>query len=145
MNTAHRLAGIARPTDLEDRLEQRFGRALTARLEASAIGTDISERLRVARQQALQLARVRRLALIPARQTTVQANGTLATSGWWLRLGTILPAIVLVLGLFGIQEWHERTQIAAAAEVDAALLADDVPVDAYADAGFIEFLKEARR
>lgn len=157
--TAHRLSGIdrsalrpassatsaSRDAAVEDLPELRFGRALAARLDASSMGADISERLRVARQQAVQLARVRRLALQPAPQTSTQRDGTLAATGWWFRLGTVLPAIALVAGLLGIQEWQESTQIAAAAEIDAALLADDVPLDGYADAGFIEFLKEARR
>jgi hypothetical protein len=150
--TAHRLAGIDRSAirsavgDIDRQVlpETRFGRALASRLDGSSVGADIAERLRVARQQAVQLARVRRLALQPARQTTLHSNGTLAASGWWIRLGTVLPALALVVGLLGIEEWQERTQIAAAAEIDAALLADDVPLDAYADAGFIEFLKEAR-
>ena len=40
-----------------------------------------------------------------------------------------------------IQDWQNRTQISVAAEVDAALLGDDLPLNAYSDAGFVEFLK----
>ena len=43
-----------------------------------------------------------------------------------------------------IQHWQDRTQISVAAEVDAALLADDLPPKAYSDAGFVEFLKTPR-
>jgi hypothetical protein len=152
ITTAHRLDGIDR-TSLRPRVgddgspsgaEMRFGRTIASRLDGSAMGSDIAERLRIARQQAVHLARVRRLALQPAQATTRHGDGTLAATAWWMRLGTMLPAVALVAGLVGIQEWHEQTQIAAAAEIDAALLADDVPIDAYADAGFIEFLKEAR-
>jgi hypothetical protein len=126
--------------------EEHFGRRVAARLDETQVGGDFMERLRVARQQAIQLARVRRLALIPAVATQSNGNGTLSLgSPWWWRLSTLLPAVALVAGLYGIQAWQESTQIHAAAEIDALLLSDDVPVDAYADPGFIEFLKESRR
>jgi hypothetical protein len=126
--------------------EERFGRSIASVLDTSQLGADILERLRVARLQASQLARVRRLALVPAAGAQVNGNGTLtAGNPWWWRLSTLLPVAALVAGLFGIQAWQESAQIHAAAEVDALLLSDDVPVDAYADPGFIEFLKESRR
>ena len=59
-------------------------------------------------------------------------------------LGSALPLIALVAGLILIQRGHVNAQIATAAEVDAALLADDLPPTAYGDAGFVEFLKVPR-
>ncbi len=59
----------------------------------------------------------------------------------WTRLGSLIPLAALVLGLLSIQHFHQRSQISAAAEVDAALLGDDVPFAAYSDPGFVEFLK----
>jgi hypothetical protein len=56
-------------------------------------------------------------------------------------LASALPLAVLVLGLLAIQELHSSRLISAAADIDAALLADDLPPDAYQDAGFLEFLK----
>ena len=49
-----------------------------------------------------------------------------------------------MLGLAGIAHVHDRAQIAAVAEVDAALLSDDLPPDAYTDPGFAEYLKTTR-
>jgi hypothetical protein len=57
----------------------------------------------------------------------------------------VLPLAALVLGLMFIQHFHQRSQISAAAEVDAALLGDDVPFAAYNDPGFVEFLKNDGR
>jgi hypothetical protein len=48
---------------------------------------------------------------------------------------------VLVFGLIGIAQWQSESRINDIAEVDAALLTDDVPPDAYADSGFMAFLK----
>lgn len=141
---ASRLAALP-GAELPDLLGKRVSRVLSA--GAEAVNPDVGERLRVARRQALDLARVRRLALIPsAAPSAGQGGRSLALGGgWWGRLGTLVPAVVLVLGLMGIQLWHQETLIQAAAEIDTALLADDAPPAAYADAGFIEFLREAPR
>ena len=53
----------------------------------------------------------------------------------------MLPALALVAGLVLIQRWQDNAQVSVAAEVDAALLSDDLPPNAYSDAGFAEFLK----
>ena len=62
-------------------------------------------------------------------------NGVWDTAGW------IAPLVVLVFGLIGIAQWQSDSRINDIAEVDAALLSDDVPPDAYADLGFLAFLK----
>ena len=67
--------------------------------------------------------------------------GSKSGNDFWTRLGSVLPLIALVLGLLCIQNFHQRSQISAAAEVDAALLGDDLPFLAYSDPGFVEFLK----
>ena len=40
------------------------------------------------------------------------------------------------------QHLHEQAEIRAAAEIDAALLADDLPPEAYGDPGFGAYLKQ---
>ena len=59
----------------------------------------------------------------------------------WNALGWMAPLVVLVFGLIAIAQWQEESRINDIAEVDAALLSDDVPPDAYADSGFMAFLK----
>ena len=54
----------------------------------------------------------------------------------------MLPLVALVGGLVLIQDWQNRTQISVAAEVDEALLGDDLPINAYRDPGFIRFTSE---
>ena len=66
---------------------------------------------------------------------------TLGGVPWWLRLASTLPLLLLVVGLVGIGHLNNLERIRAAADVDAVLLADDLPVAAYADPGFAEFLK----
>lgn len=135
-----------------DALEARFALRVAARLEqlASDVEPDIGERLRVAREQALERARSVRAIQRQAEQEVAFASRSGAAvlgggpSGWWIRLGSIVPIIALLLGLLLIEQWHSRAQISAAAEIDADLLADDLPPDAYSDDGFAEFLKTPR-
>jgi Protein of unknown function (DUF3619) len=61
--------------------------------------------------------------------------------GWWIKFVSVLPLVALICGLIAIQDWHVSNEISAAAEVDASLLADDLPPAAYSDPGFVEFLK----
>jgi hypothetical protein len=128
------------------RIEARFGLRIGALLEEQAQRTphDIAERLRVAREQAIARAR-------SARAATAGSEVTLAAGpaavlgrqrGWLFRFASVLPLVLLVGGLVLIDEWHDRAQIEAAADIDLALLADDLPPDAYSDDGFVEFLQQ---
>jgi hypothetical protein len=131
-----------------DTLETRFGMAVAARLSENAqdLPSDLGERLRFAREQALERGRaLRRAEAVTApQQAGVTAGGALMLGGgprWWFRLVAALPALALVAGLVVIQMGQSSADIAEAAEVDAALLSDDLPPNAYSDAGFVEFLK----
>ena len=121
--------------------QAQFGRRVAARLSAGtdALPNDIAERLRVARAQALANRRQ------PARPATVvvDAGGNAAALGsvWWMRFGTIAPLVALVVGLVGISVWQDDQRFKELAEVDAALLTDDLPPAAYTDPGFAQFLK----
>jgi Protein of unknown function (DUF3619) len=137
-------------------LESRFAQRVAAALTEQQIATprrDIEERLRVARDQALGRAREARRSATAAPAVVVTVGGTAALGGpddaagtpWWLRLSSLLPLAVLLAGLLMIDRNYTQTQIEAAAEVDAALLADDLPPEAYRDPGFAEFLKAERR
>jgi hypothetical protein len=68
-------------------------------------------------------------------------NWSIGSHGRWESFGWIAPVVVLVFGLMAIAQWQNDSRINDIAEVDAALLSDDVPPDAYADSGFLAFLK----
>lgn len=134
-------------------LQNRFALRIAARLNESAlsIGPDVSERLRFARERALQTGREARQRVAAPSNVLLGTGGAAVLggapgsgTGWWVKLGSALPLIALVAGLILIQRGHVNAQIATAAEVDAALLADDLPPTAYGDAGFVEFLKVPR-
>ena len=130
--------------DLVEGLEGRIALRMVARLHEACETTphDISERLRFAREQALARAKATQRVAVAA--TRVQRQGPVAVLGgppsvWW-RLVTALPLVVLMAGLVLIQQHHDQEQEADAAEIDAALLADELPPAAYGDPGFSEFL-----
>jgi hypothetical protein len=134
---------------IEARLAARLSAGLTE--QAQQLPHDIGERLRAAREQALARAiEVRRLAPRPqaAGETGivgVTAGGMALMGGtppWWQRAASVVPLLVLVFGLLLIERQGELEQVRAAAEVDALLLADDLPPDAYTDPGFAQFLRE---
>ncbi len=131
----------ALPYSTVDALEARFARGIVARLSESAdrISPDIAERLRFSREKAVAAARDRREVVLGTGGGTAVAG--VAGSLWWWRIASALPLAALVAGLVLIQDHQARSQISTAAEVDAALLADDVPITAYRDPGFLEYLK----
>lgn len=127
-------------------LEARLALRLTARLNEASVTLphDITERLRVGREQAVARAHQVRRVSATAAAVQVQSNGAAVLSGppsLWLRLVSILPLAVLVAGLVVIQQHHDREQISVAAEIDAALLSDELPPAAYRDPGFSAFLQ----
>jgi Protein of unknown function (DUF3619) len=147
VNTLVKNLSAASSANGSDALESRFALRLAARLSEHTqnIGPDIGERLRISRDLALEKARTARAAqAAQSRSGLTAAGATILGGGWWSRLGIVLPLVALLAGLVLIQQSHLDEQIAAAAEIDAALLADDVPPDAYSDPGFVEFLKTPR-
>jgi type II secretory pathway component PulL len=132
-----------------DALQNRFALRVASRLnEASAdLPADVETRLRFAREQALARAMAARApAASAAPATSLLAAGRAAVLGSggvprWMKLASFMPLVVLLVGLSLIQQWHQSNQVSAAAEIDAELLSDAVPPDAYSDAGFVEFLK----
>jgi Protein of unknown function (DUF3619) len=130
--------------------QERFGLQVAAHLSdsADALPHDISERLRVARQQA-----VTKRKLAPAMRTasSVNVSGGAATLNfgddnvtWWDRIASVIPLIALVAGLIAINVIQNENRARDVAEVDAALLTDDLPPSAYTDPGFVQFLKTRR-
>ena len=132
----------APPLAAADALQARFSLRVTSRLTevSQDLGPDVTERLRFAREKALARAREVRSTEISAPQRT--GRGLVERgSAWWFKLAATLPVIALIAGLVLIQRWQDHAQVSVAAEVDAALLSDDLPPKAYSDAGFAEFLK----
>jgi hypothetical protein len=59
----------------------------------------------------------------------------------WRCAVVALPLVVVVSGLIGFSELAVERSANEVAELEAAVLADDVPISAYADRGFGTYLK----
>ncbi|MGQ3053760.1 MAG: DUF3619 family protein [Roseateles sp.] len=136
----------------------RFGLRVAASLteHSNALPHDVSERLRFAREQAVARASQARAAAGAAVSTSpgvALMGSTLALNGGprsgadggglWTLLLSALPLLLLAAGLLLMQQGQVNEQIAAAAEVDTALLSDSLPPSAFTDPGFAEFLRDA--
>ena len=96
----------------------------------------------------LQKARAGALSRFEARQT---AHGFAWAGHGTGRLGHAphldarfwLPVAILVLGLFAVTYWQQRDN-GDAGEIDIAILADDLPVNAYIDKRFEAWLKRSQ-
>ncbi|PUE06974.1 hypothetical protein B9Z51_13790 [Limnohabitans sp. T6-5] len=133
------------PNELDlDRLGRHFSAQLT--LATPGLPHEISERLRVARLRALA-ERKPQLQSRLVSTAQVNHNGTLTASpdeglNLWSILASALPLLALVLGLLAIQWVQQDNFTSEIAAIDSALLTDELPPDAYADTGFVQFLKQ---
>ena len=112
-----------------------------ARLEGQP-GARIAERLRAARERALER---RRVPAGGAREPVLAGSYNVmgrfgGFGGFSFRL--LLPVAMLVAGLVAIYSWQQEQRAADVEEIDAQLLTDDLPIDAYLDRGFETWLKK---
>lgn len=142
MNSTQRNAAV---------LQNHFALKTVSYLSAGTadLPRDISERLRAARAQAVSQ---RKIAKTQTASHVVQTGGSAALTwgndeglGWWGRIGAVLPLIALVVGLLAINSFQSDNRAQEIAEVDSALLTDELPPAAFADPGFIQFLKINRQ
>jgi len=61
------------------------------------------------------------------------------------RLAVAVPLLALVIGMGGVYQHEQQQQIAELAELDAAVLSDELPLTAYLDPGFNAYLESQQR
>ena len=99
------------------------------------------DRLAAARKAAL--ARKKPHAPVKVAQRQLVGNiGSLFSFSSLGRLAVIVPLLALVVGLAGIYHVEEQQRIAELAELDAAVLSDELPLTAYLDTGFNAYLEK---
>jgi hypothetical protein len=130
----------------QSQLQDRFVRQVASRLTAGTaeIPYNVTERLRAARVQAV--ARRKQAQLLGTPSVVASGDSAAMTFGdddqsLWNRIASALPLIALAAGLILIHAIENDRRASEVAEVDAALLTDDLPPSAYADPGFVQFLK----
>ena len=127
-------------------LQDRYGLKVAARLASGAadLPHDVSERLRVARMQAVSRRKIHQ---VVAASSVVSSGGEAVLGAgdeglnWWNRIASALPLLALVIGLVTINAIQNENIANEMAVLDVALLVDDLPPSAYADPGFVQFIK----
>jgi hypothetical protein len=59
---------------------------------------------------------------------------------WLGRMGVALPLVLALAGVVGMYQAEKQHHISELAEIDAMVLADELPLDAYLDHGFNAYL-----
>ena len=118
--------------------ESRFGNRIRHLLNRGlALDPAQRDRLRAARERALERQRAEP---VPALRWADNVLGSL--DGWrGVSARVLVPLLVLALAVSGIYTWQEKRRVAELVEIDSQLLTDDLPIDAYLDRGFQNWLK----
>ena len=104
---------------------------------------DTVTKLAAARSIALSRKKKDAPLLVAVTQAAVAGHGTLglhAPYTWLRRIGLAMPVIVLIVGLVGIYQFEQQRRIADTADIDTAILTDELPPAAYLDHGFNAYL-----
>ncbi len=131
---------------LHEAAQTRFGYAVAARLSLG------SEQLPAGTMAALDQARMRALARQQRRAgtrvwlggaaTAVIAGGPGDRASWRARLAAALALPALWFGLYALQHYQQERFVHRIADIDTALLLDDLPPQAYTDPGFRHYLRQ---
>ena len=124
-----------------------LGKRLAIMLDDNTdLSYEVTERLRAARTRALSIRRITQPQLQTAQE--IQAQNGLALLKfpsqiqWFFQtFGSFIPLLGLVAGLVLIHEFHNDQSALELAEIDSALLIDDLPPNAYTDPSFLDYLK----
>lgn len=121
--------------------EELFARQVCRVLDrgTQSLDHEIAERLRAARERALQHQRV------VVHQTALVGAGSTALLGDHEErhpLRTLLAMLALLVGVTLAYVWNGFNQATDNEAIDSALLADDLPPHAYLDKGFQAWLEK---
>jgi hypothetical protein len=125
--------------------EKQTAQKITAYLDQGAAGLRAGTAYRLQQARATALARLdpayaKSIALVPA---LAGARGGSIRRGWptgpmrWLGIALIVGA-----GIFGWQQWRAVQQVNELQDLDLQILSSDLPLDAYLDRGFLNWLKD---
>jgi hypothetical protein len=135
-------------------LAYKIRHALNQNLDKLPAST--TDRLAAARAQALARKRAdparadapRAAQLQPQRQQPRRPSFDLRSAlalPWAMRAAVAAPLLAMVFGLVGIYHAEREQRTAELAELDAAVLSDDLPLTAYTDHGFNAYLAQQQQ
>ena len=117
--------------------EMQFGHRIRQLLtQGTQVRPDVARQLAAARMRALERQR--------AEVTGLAWADNVGRMGGWsgFALRVLLPIALLVGSGAALYSWQQNRLAAEVEEIDAQLLTDDLPIDAYLDRGFQNWLKK---
>jgi len=101
-----------------------------------------TERLASARARALS----RKKADAPAQSARMRFDvRALFATPWMTRAAVAAPLLAMVVGLVGVYQVEREQRVGELADLDAAVLSDDLPLTAYTDHGFNAYLAQQQQ
>ncbi|OIQ87771.1 hypothetical protein GALL_303430 [mine drainage metagenome] len=126
--------------------EARLGYLIAGHLNARSeeLPDGVAERLKSIRQMVVDRRSPQRaIAAVPVRRLAAAGAGSGGGEGSWrLRLGLLLAVPTLLYGLYALQHFEQERFVKRIADIDTALLLDDLPPQAYLDPGFRTYLQQ---
>jgi hypothetical protein len=106
--------------------------------QGTPVRPEVAARLHKAREQALARQRPEPAPML------AWADNVVGNLGGWvgLALRVLLPLALLVGSGAALYSWQQNQRAAEVEEIDSQLLTDDLPIDAYLDHGFQNWLKK---
>ncbi|MEB0057591.1 DUF3619 family protein [Variovorax sp. LG9.2] len=138
MKSRQETLGSASPSD-------RFGGRVAACL---TVGTDELPEAQLARLEAARsraLGRKKKALSRPMRSTARRIPSWLQLSSRGLKLATVVPFVLLAAGLWTIDTVTSENLSSDIAEIELRLLTSKLPLAAYTDPGFAEFVRRDRQ
>jgi hypothetical protein len=127
--------------------DDKFAKKLTSYLDNSAanLKSGTAYRLQLARAEALARLADPQRATAPRTAPALVGAGGGTTGGGGSRLNSkyVVGVLLIVALYFGYHQWQAYQQLIDLQETDAAILSSDLPIDAYLDRGFQNWLKSA--
>ena len=124
--------------------DRDFAKKITTYLDrgTAELKAGTAYKLQLARGQALARLTDPKRAVEPQLELAGGGTGTVG-GGNRIRVGARywLGILIVIATLFGVQQWQAYQQLRDIEETDAAILSSDLPIDAYLDRGFQNWLK----
>ncbi|WP_313032964.1 DUF3619 family protein [Massilia alkalitolerans] len=124
-------------------LAYKIRHALNENLDALPAST--TDRLAAARARALSRKKPDAARQVQAAPRPLFDLKGLFTGPALARFAVAAPMLALVIGMGGVYQYEQQQRLAAMAEVDAAVLADELPLTAYLDQGFNAYVESQQR
>jgi len=123
--------------------EMQFGNKVRQVLNRGLVGVDdtTAERLRAARERALARQRPEPSPALAWADNVLGGSG--GGSFAWRLLLALSVALALGAAIY-LYNWQQTQRVEEIEEIDTALLTDELPIDAYLDRGFQNWLKQQR-